>query len=71
MMHATLQVDGQFGEDGPGAGDRCVIVEIRKIDGDFWAQCVFPDRYMFFNVKLEHLMTAHTENTETYWSTRP
>lgn len=73
-MRATLQVDNQFGDDGPQRGTRLVVSEVRKVDGEFWAQVVRlvgQDMYESYTVKLDHLMIPHTEHTETYWSTQP
>lgn len=70
-MRVTLQVDGQFGDDGPGKGDKGLCWEIRQDhEDDIWAVCMFDDYVGLFSVLLKHVLIPHTENTYTYWSTR-
>ncbi len=75
-MRAVLQKDNQFGPSGPQSGTILHLVEIRKIDGDYWAWCAYSktggqDEYDLILVKVDDIMSPNTENTETYLSTLP
>jgi hypothetical protein len=73
-VKAILRKSDQFGPDGPQEGTALYVGEIRKIDGDYWAfttTLTGQDEYRVFIVKLDDIMTARTENVETYWSTAP
>lgn len=70
-MKVTLQENDQFGEEGPQRSETALVAEIRKVDGDIQVLCLFFDHPgQFFWVPLKFLLIPHTENTETYWSTR-
>lgn len=69
-MMVTLQRDKQYGDFGPRTGDTLELLEIRKVDGEYWGYAKRGEHDLYL-VLIDDLLTWNTENTTSYGSTRP
>ena len=70
-MYVKLNVDGQFGNDGPGKGAVGEALSLRLIDGDYWLLVSYYEYPEFKGcwTLAKHVLHPDTSGTETFYKT--
>lgn len=69
-MRVVIQVDNEYGDEGPMAGDAGTAVGLMKnSDGNLYADVIFDTHEGYFWVSVDSLLYADTSGTETVYRT--